>query len=78
MGQPYHVNHDNFAQAKSVPGEVKHLSTQRKREQSYPPSSGERKGRSLNQFCSLLHSWGNRGSTPKNLNFDLFGRDSSF
>ena len=48
MGQPYHVNHDNFAQAESVPGEVKHLSTQRKREQSYPPSSGERKGRSLN------------------------------
>jgi hypothetical protein len=78
MGQPYHVNHDNSAQAESVPGEVKHLSTQRKGEQSYPPSSGERKGRSLNQSSSLLLGRGNRDSTPKNLNFDPFGRDSSF
>lgn len=44
----------------SEPGELKHLSTQRKRKQSSdPPSSGERTGASLNR-CSasvlaLLH-----------------------
>ena len=38
MGQPCRVNHGNFdAKSESKPGEVKHLSTRRKREQSFIP-----------------------------------------
>jgi hypothetical protein len=51
-----------FIAGGSEPGELKHLSTQRKRKQvSDSPSSGERKGTSLNQLSasvSALLSWG--------------------
>ena len=43
-------------------GELKHLSSPRKRKRSDSVSSGERKRRSLNQVCvdrmQPLHSWG--------------------
>ena len=50
MGQPHRVNLDDSAQAGSKPGEVKHFSTQRKRNRIDPLSSGERKGSSLNRL----------------------------
>ena len=50
MGEPHRANLDDPAQAGSVPGEVKHLSSQRKRNQQDSLSSGERKGISLNFF----------------------------
>ena len=49
MGKPNHVNHDYLAQARSIPGEVKHLSNQRKRNRIDTVSSGERKRHSLNR-----------------------------
>ncbi len=48
MGKPNCVNRNYSAQAGSIPGEVKHLSTQRKRNRIDTLSSGERKGQSLN------------------------------
>jgi len=43
MGRPYYL-----AQARGKPGEVKHLSNQRKRNRIDTVSSGERKRQSLN------------------------------
>ena len=65
MGKPNCVNRNYSAQAGSIPGEVKHLSTQRKRNRIDTLSSGERKGHSLNHFSSkqLLEGWGNRDET---------------
>ena len=44
MGKPHCVTRNDSAQVESEPAEVKHLSKQRKKERSYSPSSGERKG----------------------------------
>ena len=65
MGKPNCVNRNYSAKAGSIPGEVKHLSTQRKRNRIDTLSSGERKGHSLNHFSSkqLLEGWGNRDDT---------------
>ena len=42
----------------AIPGEVKHLSTQRNRKRRYSPSSGERKGKSPNlRHASLQALW---------------------
>ncbi len=62
MGKPRGVNHRDFAQAGSIPGEVKHLSTQWKRNRIDTVSSGERKRQSLNLFFGkqLLENKGNR------------------
>ena len=50
MGKPRTVNLCERAQcARGVPGEVKHLSTQRKRNRRDSVSSGERKRNSLNR-----------------------------
>ena len=53
MGKPNHANHDYLAQARSAPGEVKHLSNQRKINRIDTVSSGERKRQSLNFRGSL-------------------------
>ena len=60
MGRPYYL-----AQARGKPGEVKHLSNQRKRNRIDTVSSGERKRRSLNLFLSSLlgEDEGNRDRT---------------
>ena len=52
----------------STPGEVKHLSSQRKRNRIDPVSSGERKRGSLNLFSIILivEDEGNRVDTFKN------------
>ena len=65
MGKPNCVNRNYSAQAGSIPGEVKHSSTQRKRNRIDTLSSGERNGHSLNHFSSkqLLGRWGNRDET---------------
>ncbi|OGN17932.1 MAG: hypothetical protein A3C88_00955 [Candidatus Yanofskybacteria bacterium RIFCSPHIGHO2_02_FULL_50_12] len=68
MGKPRRVNHDDSAQAGSVPGEVKHLSTQRKRNRIDAPSSGERKGQSLNFFL-VMQITGKEGNKGRTLNF---------
>ena len=49
MGKPNCVNRNYSAKAGSIPGEVKHLSTQRKRNRIDTLSSGERNGQSLNR-----------------------------
>ena len=68
MGKPNHVNHDYLAQARSAPGEVKHLSNQRKRNRIDTVSSGERKRQSLNLFpVNLLV--GGRGNRDDTLEF---------
>ena len=43
MGKPHRVNLDDSAQAESILGEVKHLSTQRKINKLDTVSSGEEK-----------------------------------
>jgi len=48
MGKPNCVKRNYSAQAGCVPGEVKHLSNQRKRNRKDSLSSGERTGISLN------------------------------
>ena len=65
MGKPRGVNHRDSAQAGSIPGEVKHLSTQWKRNRIDTVSSGERKRQSLNHFfiTQVVVEWGNRDST---------------
>ena len=65
MGKPNCVNRNYSAQAGSIPGEVKHLSTQRKRNRIDTLSSGERKGHSLNLFLVslLIRDEGNRDKT---------------
>jgi hypothetical protein len=65
MGKPNCVNRNYSAKAGSIPGEVKHSSTQRKRNRIDTLSSGERKGHSLNRFSSkqLLGGRGNRDET---------------
>ncbi len=47
MGQPHCVKRSDPRNGKA-PGEVKHLSSRRKRNRRDPPSSGERNGDSLN------------------------------
>jgi len=49
MGKPIRRRGGYSAQAGSIPGEVKHLSTQRKRNRIDTLSSGERNGHSLNR-----------------------------
>gem|GEM_PF-4259043 len=55
MGEPfrskYRKPYDEYIVVGSEPEEVKHLSTLRKRNRTDFPSSGERKGNSLNLFC---------------------------
>ena len=65
MGKPNHANHDYLAQARSLPGEVKHLSTQRKINRIDTVSSGERTRYSLNLFSVnlLIGGRGNRDDT---------------
>ena len=48
MGKPIRRRGGYSAQAGCIPGEVKHLSSQRKRNRIDTLSSGERKGHSLN------------------------------
>ena len=51
MGQPSRLKVGNSAQAESKPGELKHLSTRRKRKQfSDSLSSGDRTGNSPNRY----------------------------
>ena len=57
MGKPRRVNHDGLPIVMvggSTPGEVKHLSTQRKRNRIDSVSSGERKRNSLNLFSIAI------------------------
>ena len=65
MGKPNCVNRNYSAKAGSIPGEVKHLSTQRKRNRIDTLSSGERNGHSLNHLSInlLVGGWGNRDET---------------
>ena len=65
MGKPNQVNLDYSAKAGGKPGEVKHLSSQRKRKRRDSVSSGERTRNSLNLFLfSLLNKGeGYRGRT---------------
>ena len=65
MGKPNCVNRNYSAKAGSIPGEVKHLSTQRKRNRIDTLSSGERTRNSLNLFLIslLIGDEGNRGET---------------
>ena len=49
MGQPVRPKPDTLFM-REEPGEVKHLSTPRRRNRRDSPSSGERNGRSPNQF----------------------------
>ena len=60
MGKPRCVNHnDSSAERRdgSKPGEVKHLSTQRKINCKDSLSSGERTGNSLNFFLEAILDW---------------------
>ena len=50
MGQPH--GSSSVTPTGEEPGEVKHLSTRRKRNRRDPPSSGERKGKSPNQYSN--------------------------
>ena len=56
MGEPtsQEVSHDEYIVMRSEPGELKHLSTQRKRKKFDFLSSGERNGKSPNQEACLL------------------------
>ena len=51
------VSYTEYIGIRRRPGEVKHLSTQRKRNRRDSLSSGERKGKSLN-FISVVHEIG--------------------
>ncbi len=68
MGKPNCVNHNYSAKAGSIPGEVKHSSTQRKRNRIDTLSSGERKGHSLN-LLSINLLIGLRGNRDDTLEF---------
>jgi hypothetical protein len=65
MGKPNQANLDYSAKAGSKPGEVKHLSSQRKRKRRDSVSSGERTRNSLNLFLIslLVKGEGYRGRT---------------
>ena len=73
MGKPNCVNHNYSAQAGSIPGEVKHLSSQRKRNRIDTVSSGERTRHSLNHLSVnlLIGEWGNRDETSSCADIDL-------
>ena len=65
MGKPIRRRGGYSAKAGSIPGEVKHLSTQRKINRIDTLSSGERNGHSLNLLSInlLIGRRGNRGDT---------------
>ena len=64
MGKPRIVNQYDPTQVGSTPGEVKHFSSQRKRNRIDSVSSGERKRISLNLFIILkIVNEGYRDST---------------
>ena len=53
---PARVSRPQSIRPGSEPGELKHLSNQRKRNQSDSLSSGERTGKSLNFYCVSMYA----------------------